>query len=163
MNEDIERALHAYRDGELRGLAAWRMRRRIRRDPALRREVEEIDRLGELVRSAEAGRRAPDLLAGLETRLAAVDAEFEAGRRVPPDPEMEPWAPRRGGRRWLAPAPAAALAAAALAAIAFLLLEPGGGGGSSPGSGDIRSLDTRGHAVMVSSDEQATIVWILDS
>ena len=114
MNEELERDLHAWRDGELRGVAGWRMRRRIARDPALRRELAELDRLGELVRAAEAERPAPDLLVGL-------------------------------------------------AATAFLLLQPGGGGGPSPGAGDIRSLDTHGHAVMVSSDERATIVWILDS
>ena len=161
MNEELERALQAYRDGELRGLAARRLRRRIERDPALRRELEELDRLGEMVRAAEAGRRAPDLLAGLEARLAAVDAELEAGRLAPGEAGAP--SPRRRWRDWLAPAPVGALAAAALAAIAFLLLEPGGGGGPSPGAGDIRSLDTRGHAVMVSSDERATIVWILDS
>ncbi len=163
MNEELERDLHAWRDGELRGVAGWRMRRRIARDPALRRELAELDRLGELVRAAEAERPAPDLLVGLEARLAAVDAELAGSRDTPAERTTGASTPWRTLRDWLSPAPVGALAAAVLAATAFLLLQPGGGGGPSPGAGDIRSLDTHGHAVMVSSDERATIVWILDS
>ena len=48
-----ERALHAYHDGELRGFARWRFERRLARSPELRRELEALALMRELVREGE--------------------------------------------------------------------------------------------------------------
>ena len=73
--QDPSEELSAYHDGELRGLARWRLERRLRRDPSLRRELELLARVGSALRDeAEAGASAADLWDRIAMRLPAAEA-----------------------------------------------------------------------------------------
>jgi anti-sigma factor RsiW len=141
--------LHAYHDGELRGLARWRAKRRLRRDPEARHELEQLGRVRQLVREAVPAPAPPDVWGAIAGRLPALDAEGDATAPAAPA--------RRAPPAWLVPATAGALAAAALA-VAVLV------GPSEPATtGVVRWLDTEGQAVMVlERGEDATIIWVLE-
>jgi len=141
--------LYAYHDGELRGLARWRFERRLRRSPALQRELRGLASLGNLVREAEGEAAGPELWDRIAQRLPAVDARREgAGESA------------GAALGWLRPA--GALAAAAVVAVAVYL----GTYQAVPASdGSVRWLDSGGRPVMVleaEADSQATIIWMLD-
>jgi anti-sigma factor RsiW len=145
-----ETALHAYHDGELRGLARWRFERRLARSPALRRELEMLAQMRELLIEADGRTPAPDLWAGIAQRLPAVDARRE-------EAEAE-----RRGRGMLAPLlkPVGAVAAVAAVAIGIRLALPPGDG-AVPGV--VRWIDTGPRNVIVLEDEEMTVIWVLDS
>ena len=141
--------LYAYHDGELRGLARWRFERRLRRSPALQRELRGLAGLGNLVREAEAEAAGPELWERIAQRLPAVDAQRdEAGESA------------GSGLGWLRPAGALAAAAAVAVAVYF------GTYPTVPSSGaSVRWLDSGGRPVMVleaEAESQATIIWMLD-
>ncbi len=142
--------LHAYHDGELRGLSRWRFERKLRRDPVLRRELEALGRVGVLLRATEGEASAPDLWDGIALRLPAVDAR----RRVGTAGEATGW----GG--WLRPAGAFAVAAALTLAVWF-----GSFDAQTPSGGAVRWVDSGGRPVMLLDDADesgVTIIWMLD-
>jgi anti-sigma factor RsiW len=140
--------LHAYHDGELGALRRWRVERWLARDPAARSELEALATIGQAVRQAQTVPSAPDVWAGLEGRLRAIDAEREASG-----------APAASGFRlgsMFRPAAAGAvLAAVAVGFALFLGTEAGTQGGV------VRWLDTHGQAVMVLDEGDATIIWLM--
>lgn len=138
--------LEAYHDGELRGLARWRLTRLLAQDAELRDELESLGRLGSLLREVDAEQPTPDLWDSLRLRLPAVDARRQ---------EAEVAAPGRVPR-WLGAGLAAV--AAALALVVGLNLGPQA---AAPGS--LRWLDSRGNPVLVLQDDRdATIIWLLE-
>lgn len=147
MSDRRRMLLESYRDGELTGLARWRVRRWLRRDPQAQRELASLDTLGELLREVDAEAPAPDLWPALRVRLAALDVE--PARRAP-------------ARSWRPSAPylaAGALAASAAALALVLSAEDPAPSGQWPGA--VRWLDSRGHPMMVlRDDEVATIIWV---
>ena len=146
-----ELALHAYHDGELRGLGRWRFERRLARSPALRRELEALTRVRELVRESEELSAAPDLWGAIEQRLPAADARRAEAEAARADGGL--LAPLG----WLVRPLGAAAAAAAAAALAFVLLS-----GDNPTGGVIRWMDSGGRSVMVlEGDEEVTIIWVI--
>lgn len=150
MSESEIQALHAYHDGELRGLARWRLERRLRREPRLRRQLAALEGIGELVREREAEAGAPDLWDAIALRLPAVDARRE-----------QPVEERRGGLpAWLRPAGALAVAAALLLAVYVGWFE------SAPAAGGVvRWIDSGGRPVLVleeGGESDVTIIWMLD-
>lgn len=149
MAEETWEDLHAYHDGELRGLARWRFERRLRREPALRRELDELGRLGALLRAADAEAAAPDLWDRIALRLPAVDARREAAAE-----------PAAGAPGWLRPAGAAALAAALTLALWLGVPEP-----PVPAGGAVRWVDSGGRPVLMldrAEETGVTIIWMLD-
>jgi anti-sigma-K factor RskA len=152
MTERDERRLHAYHDGELRGLARWRFERRLARSPVLQQELRGLAELGLLVRERAAEAPGPELWDRIALRLPAEDARRE-------DAASERGAARSLG--WLRPlgAAAAALAVAALAAQQWLTAP------TLPQAGVVRWMDSRGRSVMVLEEDarsEATIIWLLD-
>ena len=143
-------ALSAYHDGELRGFARWRLERRLRRDPALRRELELLQSVGEAVRAGGAQGSGADLWDRIALRLPAADA----ARREAPERA-------RSSRAWWIGAP---LAAAAASLVAFALLwRPGAG--PTPADGVVRWMYAGKRAVYVLESPGApgtTIIWVLD-
>jgi anti-sigma factor RsiW len=145
-----EELLQAYHDGELSRFARWRFERRLRRSPALRRELAGLARVGDWVRAAHRETLAPDLWDTISLRLPAADARRrdEAATR-----------PARGFG-WLAPA--GALAATAGLAVAFAMgwLDPE----APPGpEGVVRWLDSGGRDVLVlEGAPDTTIIWVSD-
>jgi anti-sigma-K factor RskA len=144
-----ETALHAYHDGELTRWGRWRFERRLARSPELRRELEALARVRELVRASEAREPTPDLWGGIERRLPSADA-----RRA------EAESARGGLGAWLGSplrSLGAAAAAAAAAALAFVLLSS-----DNPTAGVVRWMDSGGRNVMVlEGDEEVTIIWVI--
>jgi anti-sigma factor RsiW len=137
--------LHAYHDGELGRWSRWRLERRLRRDPRLRRELAQLERLGALVREAAPAAGTPDLWDGIARRLPAA---------------AEP-APGFGGLSWLRPAASAAAAAAAVAAVVWLAWPEG----AAPPGGAVRWIDSGGRPMLVLDqgvDADVTIIWMLD-
>jgi anti-sigma-K factor RskA len=135
--------LHAWADGELRGLRARRAARAVERSEEARREVEEARRVGSWVReSMAADEGGPDAWPGIAARLPSLDAAREAEPR---------------GLWLLRPLVASAtLAAAVMALVVGLLLEP------QDGVGDVvQWLDSEGAPVMVLEGEGDTIIWML--
>jgi anti-sigma factor RsiW len=137
--------LEAYRDGELSGLARWRVRRWLRRDAAARRHLESLDALGELLREVDAEGPAPDLWPAIRVRLAEAEAV-----RAP---------------RWRRAAGYLAAGAVAASAAALALLVAGEEPRPAAGSpGAVRWIDSRGHPMMVLRDDSAaTIIWVADA
>ncbi len=144
-------ALQAYHDGELRGLTRWRFERRVRSSPALRRELEALARVGDLVRESAVRGPGPDLWDRIEQRLPGLDprraeAEQRVGRLAPGS--------------WLRPMGAVAVAAAAaLAAVLVLTDAP------VPQGGVVRWIDAGGRSVMLLEDDGesgVTIIWVLE-
>jgi anti-sigma-K factor RskA len=154
MTERDERRLHAYHDGELRGLARWRFERRLARSPALQKELRGLGELGLLLRERAAEAPEAELWDRIALRLPAEDARREATASERQD------AARSLG--WLRPlgAAAAALAVAALAAQQWLTAP------ALPQAGVVRWMDSRGRSVMVleedAQQEKVTIIWLLD-
>ncbi len=146
-----ERALHAYHDGELRGLRRWRFERRLSRAPELRAELEALKQLAEWTRECEAERPTEDLWDSIALRLPALDAQRAES-------------PRRPGRgfaiAFARPLTALALTGALALALFLGIIRDA----SSPTPGVISWLDTGGRSVMVlENPDSATIVWLLDS
>ena len=144
---DQER-LQAYHDGELRGLARWRVMRRLARDPEARNELAALARVGALVREAVPEARSPDVWNDIAGRLRSLDAErgLEAeGRREPAK-----WG-------WLTPVTAGAVLAAALAVFAVFFAPS-----DRAEAGVVRWLESEGQPVMVlEGAEGATIIWLM--
>lgn len=146
---EMERSneVHAYHDRELGAFARWRFERRLRRDPALRRELDALTRLGGWLREAETQAVGPDLWDGIALRLPAIDAAAAEAAR-----------PARGA--WLRPAGAFAAAAVLVLAIWF-----GSFDAAAPSGGAVRWMDSGGRPVMVLDDAEeadVTIIWVLD-
>jgi anti-sigma factor RsiW len=141
--------LHAYRDGELPFHRRWRVRRRLARDAAVRRELASIDELGALLREQAAAQPVPDLWDGVRAQLATAPrpAPLEADDAMP---APVPWLPA-----WLG----AALAAASVAAVmASEVLS-----GDAAPVGSVRWIDANRKPVMVLQDDRdATIIWVLE-
>jgi anti-sigma-K factor RskA len=150
--ESGTRQLHAYHDGELRGLARWRFERRLRREAGLRRELEALERMGDLVRASAAGAPGPDLWDRIEQRLPAIDAQ-----------RAERGAGRSGAwlEAWWRPLGAVAVASAALFAV---WLGFGIGEAPAPSGGTVRWMDSGGRSVLVLDEPEAdvTIIWLLE-
>jgi anti-sigma factor RsiW len=150
---DPSEELSAYYDGELRGLARWRLERRLRRDPRLRGELELLGRVGSALRDApEAGAQAADLWDRIAMRLPAADL-----RRA----ELQSRSKRRR-RAWLVAAPVAAAAAAGLAALAIFVGVPGD---AESIDGVVRWMYAGKRNVFVVEEPGApgtTIIWVLD-
>jgi len=145
-----ERALHAYHDGELRGLGRWRFERRLSRVPELRAELEALKQLAALTRECEAERPTADLWDPIALRLPAIDAQRAES-------------PRRFGRGFAAVSARPLTALAVSGALALALFLGIIWDGSAPVPGAISWLDTGGRSVMVLEDQgNATIVWLLD-
>jgi anti-sigma factor RsiW len=147
-----ERTLHAYHDGELRGLGRWRFERRLSRSPELRTELEALRQLAVWTRECEVDRPTADLWDHIALRLPAIDAQ-----------RAEP--PHRTARGFAAAAAARPLTALALTgALALALFLGIIRDGSTPAPGVISWLDTGGRSVMVLEDQggATTIVWLLD-
>jgi anti-sigma factor RsiW len=150
--EDLGRALGAYHDGELRGLARWRFERRLRRDPTLRHELALLEELGEAVRKAGAGAPGPDLWDRIALRLPAADARRAEVRRA---------SDRRARRAWLVGAPLGAAAAVGLGAVVIVAL----GQPRRPPEGVVRWMYAGKRSVLVLEDPatpDTTIIWVLD-
>lgn len=146
------RALHAYHDGELRGLTRWRFERRLARSPELQRELSGIDELGALLRERAAQAPGPELWERIALRLPAADAR----RAVAAAPAV---AARRLG--WLPPLGAAAATLAVAALVAQQWLAPA----AVDQAGVVRWMDSRGRSVMVLEEEggnATTVIWLLD-
>ena len=142
--------LQAYYDGELHGLARWRMQRRLARDPGTRQELVALEETGRLLREAEAGGAAPDLWEAIRLRLPALDAQRAEAGEAPGPARSRLWA--------LSPWVGACVAAAALA----LAISVEWGDASAPGS--VRWIDSRGNPLMVLQDDrQATIIWVIEA
>ena len=145
-----ERALHAYYDGELRGLGRWRFERLLSRSPELRAELEALRQLGDWTRECQAERPTAELWERIAMRLPALDAQ-----------RAEPAQPTARGFAAASARPLTALAlTGALALALYLVIIPDD---STPAPGVISWLDTGGRGVMVLEEEgDATIVWLLD-
>jgi anti-sigma factor RsiW len=141
--------LHAYHDGELGGVARWRMERRLARDPAARRELARLVELRGAIRDVASGPPAPDLWSGIQAGLPSIDAGVDAAIRPPAF---------AGAPAWLRPLAAGALAAG-IAAAWLVFSAP-----TDPVNGGVvRWLYTRGRPVMVlEQPNDATIIWLLD-
>lgn len=147
MSSRLER-LHAYHDGELGALRRWQVRRWLARDPAARRELEALAAVGEATRQAQPVPPRLELWGDLEGRLRSIDAERDtAGSQARSGSRLGPL---------LRPAAAGAVLAAVVAGVALFL-----GPGASHGGGVVRWLDTRGQAVMVLDEGDATIIWLM--
>lgn len=147
-----EQLLHAYHDGELSWLARWRFERRLRRSPALRAELSNLEDLRGLLRSRDADLPAPDLWDAIARGLPAIDA-----RRA----DRQAGGAAAGLGWWLKPVGAVA-ATAAVAAIVFY----GGSWLETPvhAGGVVRWIDSGGRSVMVLDDQpDTTIIWVFDS
>ena len=141
--------LHAYHDGELRGLARWRFERRLARSPELRRRLDALAGLGFWVRETEGAAAGPELWDRISQRLPAIDARREE-------------AGQEAGAAWGWLRPVGALAAAAVVAVAFYL---GTFEAAAPHVGVVRWMDSGGRSVMVleeDAERQVTIIWMLD-
>jgi anti-sigma factor RsiW len=146
------RALHAYHDGELRGLARWRFGRRLARSPELQRELRGISELGVRLREHAAQAPGPELWERIALRLPAADARRHADATLA-GPAMQ--------LGWLRPlgAAAATLAVAALVAQQWL------GPAAVDRAGVVRWMDSRGRSVMVLEEDEenaTTVIWLLD-
>lgn len=150
-----EEMLESYHDGELGGLARWRMRWRLAWSHDDRAALGRMKLLGDLLREREVGTTTPPLWEGIASRLSAVDAEV---RRPETDSE--------GGAsvRWLAwPLGAGAVIAAALLAVAVLW--PGLRDRQASSVPVVQSLITEGKPVMVLDEGEGdtTIIWVIDT
>jgi anti-sigma factor RsiW len=147
--ERISERLQAYYDGELRGLARWRVERRLARDPDARRELLALEETGRFLREVEAEAGEPDLWEAIRLRLPALDARRAEVEEAPAAPRARLWA--------LSPWVGVGVAAAALA----LAIGVEWGDSSVPGS--VRWIDSRGAPLMVLQDDsKATIIWVLE-
>jgi anti-sigma factor RsiW len=150
----LERSLHAYHDGELKSLARWRLERRLARSPELRRQLDELIALGDLVRESERPADSPDLWDRIAQRLPAIDARRAELRAAP--------------QGWLGALPSLGRPLGAAAAVAMAVVAVALGwwfGAPSAGAGVVRWMDSGGRSVMVLEEDvssQLTIIWLLD-
>lgn len=136
--------LHAYCDGELTGLARWRVRRWLARSGEARRELEILTLGAEWSREVdEEAASGPDLWEAIAARLPAIDAARVEGDGA-------------SSGAWLRGLGLSVAVAAAAAALALFLLSPQTGGAPV-----VRWLDTGGRPVLVLEGE-ATIIWLID-
>jgi anti-sigma factor RsiW len=151
MSKRLVRDLHAYHDGELRGLRRWWLERRIADSPAAQAELARLRELGAALRAQAEQTPAPDLWSAIVMQLppaapAAASVRERAGFTLP---------------RW-----AGAVVAAGAVAIAVLVM-PGGGPPPGPALPVLRGsavqlLDTgRRPAVILQDDGEATIILLL--
>ncbi len=141
--------LHAYHDGELRGVARWRFERRLARDPAAGEELLALAEMGRLLREAQAEGPAPDLWEAIRLRLPALDAQRAELEQAP--------GAVRSRLRVLSPWVGVGMAAAGLA------LAIGIEWGDASVSGSVRWIDSRGEPLMVLQDDsKATIIWVIE-
>ncbi len=143
-----ERALHAYHDGELRGLALWRFERRLGKKPGLGRELAALGRIREAAREIDDRQPGPELWERIALRLPALDARrAEAATK-----------PRRRATLLM---PLGAAVCATGVAIGVALWLPTG---DTETGGAMRWMDGGDRDVMVLRDDaEATIIWLLDS
>ena len=145
----IGEQLQAYHDGELHGLARWRLERRLARDPAARQDLSALEETGRLLRAVETEGPAPDLWEAIRLRLPALDAERAEPAEAPGGVRARLWA--------LSPWVGVGVAAAALA------LAIGVEWGDAPVPGSVRWIDSRGTPLMVLQDDsKATIIWVIE-
>jgi len=145
----IGEQLQAYHDGELHGLARWRLERRLARDPAARQDLSALEETGRLLRAVETEGPAPDLWDAIRLRLPALDAERAEPEEASGGVRARLWA--------LSPWLGVGVAAAALA----LAIGVEWGDASVPGS--VRWIDSRGNPLMVLQDDsKATIIWVIE-
>ncbi len=137
--------LYAYCDGELTGLARWRVRRWLARSGEARSELKILALGAEWTREVDQeAASGPDLWQAIAARLPAIDAARVEGDGA-------------SSGAWLRGLGLSAAAAAGAAALAFFLLSPQTGGAEA-----VRWLDTGGRPVLVLEGE-ATIIWLLDA
>lgn len=146
--------LEAYRDRELSAFARWRVARLLRRDPAARRLLDELESLGTLLQELDAQAPTPDLWAGIRLRLVEADVRGESEAAHAPS--------RRRPFGFIV----LGAAAAASAAVALLLVPdaaaPPPGSTRAP-AGSVRWIDARGYPMLVLRDDPgATIIWVLE-
>lgn len=151
MSKRLVRDLHAYHDGELRGVRRWWLERRIAGDPVAQAELARIRALGAALRAQAEQMPAPDLWSAIVMQLP------------PALPAAEPQR-ERDGFGFTLPKWAGALVAAGAVALALLVVP---GGGPAPGPAAVRGsavqlLDTgRRPAVILQDDAEATIILLL--
>jgi anti-sigma factor RsiW len=144
--ERERRDLHAWHDGELSWLGRRRVRRRLARDPAARREVEALDRLGSWLRREDPASAATpgDLWSAIREQLPAAAPARKAAD------------PRSVMRR---PAWVTTGVALVAAVVALAILGPWG---HAPTSRSVRWMRFDGQgAVLLEDDRKATIIWVL--
>lgn len=144
--ERERRELHAWHDGELSWLGRRRVERRLARDPAARRELEALDRLGAWLRREDPARGAApgDLWSAIRNQLPA-------GAPAP--------APVRLRSGFTRPAWVTTGVALLAAVIVLAILGPWG---HAPPSRSVRWLRFDGQgAVLLEDDRKATIIWVL--
>jgi anti-sigma factor RsiW len=147
--EQIGEKLDAYGDGELRGLARWRVARHLGRCSRCRSELEGLARLRAWIRDAEGEHEPPSLWASIEPRLTALDAA--AGCE-----ESAPARPRLG---WITPVLVGGAAAVGVAVwLGGLEAIP-----APPRAASVQALYSHGRPVVVlDGEEDATIIWLMD-
>jgi anti-sigma factor RsiW len=147
--ERLSERLQAYHDGELGGLARWRLERRLARDPSARQELLALKETGRLLREWGTEGAAPDLWEAIQLRLPALDGQRAEREKPPGAVRSRLWA--------LSPWVGVGVAAAALA----LAIGVEWGDASIPGS--VRWIDSGGKPLMVLQDDsQATIIWVIE-
>jgi anti-sigma factor RsiW len=141
--------LHAYHDGELRGLRRWWLERRLAGDPAAQAELERLRALGEALRSQAEQTPAPDLWSAIALQLPSAP------------PAVEPARARSGFGFTLPPWAGAVVAAGAVALALFVPRGPAPPAALPRGSA-VQLLDTgRRPAVILQDDAEATIILLL--
>lgn len=149
MGERLVKDLHAYHDGELRGLRRWWLERRIAHSPEAQAELARLRRLGAALRSQAEQVPAPDLWGSIVMRLPAA---------APPS------VPAREGRGFAMPRWAGAAVAAGAVALALYVM-PGDPATQPPSAlrdSAVQLLDTgRRPALILQDDAEATIILLL--
>jgi anti-sigma factor RsiW len=151
-SERLVRDLHAYHDGELRGLRRWWLERRLAADPAAQAELARVRELGAALRAQAEQTPAPDLWGAIVVQLPPAPPAAEVGRE-------------RAGFGLTLPKWAGAVVAAGAVAAVFLLMP---GGQPTPGPAPairesaVQLLDSgRRPAVILQDDTEATIILLL--
>ena len=153
--QKFEDRLEAFHDGELSGMARWRVGRHVAGCERCREEIEALHGIGTWLREDAGAAPAPDLWAGIAARLPELDAAL--ARRSAPEPV--PVRRRRFGAL-LGPWPVGVGGLVAAAAVLAIWLQPAG----LPLRDEVvEELDAMGRPVAVlPSDEKSTIIWVLD-
>jgi anti-sigma factor RsiW len=147
MSERLVKQLHAYHDGELRGIRRWWIRRQIARNPAAQRELARLRSLAEALRAQAEQVPAPDLWSSIVLQLPA----------APPAAE-------RDGFGFTLPKWTGAVVAAGAVALAIYLVPGSTTQPLPPAVRDsaVQLLDTgRRPAVILQDDAEATIILLL--
>jgi hypothetical protein len=171
-NERTLQALQAFHDGELGWLGGQVMRWRLRSSPELRRELDELQKLGGMLRELDIQERndpIPELWTDISAGLSRIDREEDRVRDRSERPRIKSldfaWQPLA----------AMALAAALVLAVTLdfdspIHQNPDGSpasGAEAPevvASGALRYLKTDGRPFVVSQDrDDVTIIWLMDA